>query len=59
MDELFKMHIEEQWKGELENRSRIYGMLLHSSRARTGDIQRKEVTQICKEVNTDYNIALV
>ena len=37
-------------KGELENVSRAYGMLLQSSRAREDEVQRKAVAQICEKV---------
>ena len=53
-DELFKVHPEEEWKS-LENISRVYGLLLYSSQARTEAVQTKEVSQICHEVNiTSY-----
>lgn len=35
----------------LENTSRIYGLLLHCTQARTEDVQRKSVCIICEEVN--------
>ena len=43
---------------EMENLSRTYGTLLHSSRARTGSVQGQAVAKICEEV-TQYNFFLL
>ena len=34
----------------IENISRIFGLLLDSSQARTEEVQKNKVVQICKEV---------
>lgn len=41
-------------KEEMENLSRAYGMLLHSSRARTESVKKQAIAEICEKV-TQYN----
>ena len=47
LNELHKVQVNEH---RLENISRIFGLLLDSSQARTEEVQKNKVVQICKEV---------